>query len=151
MKNKETYRRPGYFKIMLVCMKPDGCWVLKGPREEQRLAEVLRDDYHVSRYEKMLQLVVREMVEETAQEKVLQLFSTRHLQEEFNRGGTDVSCFYQRKIDGEMRKVRAAAFPRKFDNRGQLKEFMIYVSEVEEKTRIEGCVWENEDAKAGEN
>lgn len=132
MKYQKTYRQPEYFKIMLVCMEPDSCRVLKGPAEEQRLAEILRDDFNISRYEKMLQLVVREMVEESAQENILRIFSVRNILEEFGNGKTKISCSYRRKIDGNMRKVRTAAFPRKFDDRGQLEEFMIYVS-VEEK------------------
>lgn len=127
MKYQQTYGHSEYFKIMLVCMEPDSCRVLKGPGEEKRLAEILMDDYHVSRYEKMHQLVVREMVEESAQENVFRLFSTKHLQEEFGRGNTEVSCSYLRKIGGRMQRVRAAAFPRKFDEQGQLEEFMVYV------------------------
>lgn len=132
MKYRETYRQPEYFKIMLVCMEPDGCRVLKGPAEERRLAEILRDDFNVSRYEKMLQLVVREMVEESVRENILRIFSTSNLMEEFQSGKTEVSSFYQRKVDGKMKNVRTAVFPRKFDSRGQLEEFMVYVS-VEEK------------------
>lgn len=135
MKYQETYGQPEYFKIMLVCMEPDVCRVLKGPREEKRLAEILRDDYHVSRYEKMLQLVVREMVEENDRENILRLLSTEHLQEEFARGKTEVSCSYQRKIDGEMKTVRTAVFPRKFDDSRQLEEFMVYVSVIKNENK----------------
>lgn len=135
MKYQVTYRQPGYFKIMLVCVEPDSCRVLKGPAEERRLAEILRDDYHVSRYEKMLQLVVREMVEEDDRENVLRIFSTRNLQREFGRGKAEVSYSYRRKIGTEMRKVRTAAFPREFDGRGQLREFMIYVSVAENENK----------------
>lgn len=121
---------PGYFKIMRVSLEPDSCRVLKGPQEEKKLAEILRDDFHSSRYEKMLQLVVREMVEESEQENISRLLSLEHLQEEFGSGGTEVTCSYQRKIDGRMQPVVAEVFPRKFGKQGELVEFMLYVSPV---------------------
>ncbi len=115
------------FKIMLVSLKPDACKVLKGPREEIRLAEILRDDYHTSRYEKMVQLVVREMVEESEQERVSQLFSIEHLQKILGSGEAKMACSYQRKVEGIMQPVSAEIFPRRFGERGELEEFIVYV------------------------
>lgn len=86
MEYQKKQGMPECFKIMLVSLKPDGCKVLKGPKEEIRLAEILRDDYHTSRYEKMVQLVVREMVEESEQESVSQLLSLEHLQKILGSG-----------------------------------------------------------------
>ena len=128
MEYQDKYGVPEYYKIMLVSLKPDGCRILKGPREEKKLAEILRDDFHIGRYEKMIQLVVREMVEENDRERISHMLSTENLREQFSSGETKVAFSYLRKIDGEMRPVSAAAFPRRFDEQGELQEFMIYVS-----------------------
>ena len=117
-----------YYKIMLVSLNPDACRVLKGPEPEKKLAEILRDDYHSSRYEKMTQLVIREMVAESEQESISDLLSLEHLQEELGSGVTKVTCSYMRKIDGVMQQVSTAVFPRRFGQQGELVEFMIYVS-----------------------
>ncbi len=124
---------PECFKIMLVSLKPDGCKVLKGPREEIRLAEILRDDYHTSRYEKMIQLVVREMVEESEQESVSQMFSLEHLQKILGSGEEKMACSYQRKVEGVMQPVSAEIFPRRFGEQGELEEFIIYVYQCNDK------------------
>lgn len=131
MKFQENSEVPGYFKIMRVSLEPDSCRVLKGPQEEKKLAEFLRDDFHSSRYEKMLQLVVREMVEESDRESISKLLSLEHLREEFSSGGTEVTCSYQRKINGQMQPVVAEVFPKKFGKQGELVEFMLYVSPIE--------------------
>jgi len=128
MEYQDKYGVPEYYKIILVSLKPDGCRILKGPREEKKLAEILRDDYHIGRYEKMIQLVVREMVEENDRERILRFLSTENLRERFCSGETKVVCSYLRKIDGEMQPVSAAIFPRRFGEQGELQEFMIYVS-----------------------
>ena len=95
---------PECFKIMLVSLKPDGCKVLKGPREEIRLAEILRDDYHTSRYEKIL-----------------------------GSGEEKMACSYQRKVEGVMQPVSAEIFPRRFGEQGELEEFIIYVYQCNDK------------------
>lgn len=151
MKFQEEQGRPECYKIMLVSLKPDGCRVLKGPMEEIRLAEILRDDYHSSRYEKMLQLVVREMVEESEQKVVLQQLSLEHLREALGNRTEKLECSYQRKIDGIMQPVTAEIFARRFGEQGELEEFMVYVYQRDEKLGIEGCVWRSKGAGAGEN
>lgn len=128
MEYQGNYRMPEYFKIMLVSLKPDGCRILKGPREEKKLAEILRDDFHIGRYEKMIQLVVREMVEENDRERILRLLSPDNLRERFRSGETKVTCSYLRIVDGKMQRVSAAVFPRRFGEQGEVEEFMIYVS-----------------------
>ncbi len=127
MEYQKKQGMPECFKIMLVSLKPDGCKVLKGPKEEIRLAEILRDDYHTSRYEKMVQLVVREMVEESEQESVSQLLSLEHLQKILGSGKEKMVCSYRRKVEGVMQPVSAEIFPRRFGKRGELEEFMVYV------------------------
>lgn len=147
MEYQGKYGMPGYYKIMAVSLKPDGCRILKGPREEKKLAEILRDDYNIGRYEKMIQLVIREMVEEGDQERILHLLSTEHLCDRLCNGEARVACSYLRKVDGEMLPVLAEVYPRKFGEQGELLEFMVYVrTRPEIKSRIEGCEWENEDA-----
>ena len=127
MEYQKKQGMPECFKIMLVSLKPDGCKVLKGPKEEIRLAEILRDDYHTSRYEKMVQLVVREMVEESEQERVSQLLSLEHLQKILGSGKEKMVCSYRRKVEWVMQPVSAEIFPRRFGKRGELEEFMVYV------------------------
>ena len=65
MKLEDTVLEKDYYKIALVGLKPDKCDIIKGPEEEKRLADILLDDYHISRYEKMVQLVVKEEIEES--------------------------------------------------------------------------------------
>lgn len=127
MEYQEKQGLPECFKIMLVSLKPDGCRVLKGPREEIRLAEILRDDYHSSRYEKMIQLVVREMVEESEQEVISHLFSLEYLQKILGSGEEKMVCSYHRKVEGIMQPVSAEIYPRRFGKKGELEEFMVYV------------------------
>lgn len=128
MEYQGNYRVPEYFKIMLVSLKPDGCRILKGPREEKKLAEILRDDFHIGRYEKMIQLVVREMVEENDRERILRLLSLENLRARFRSGETKVVCSYLRIVDRKMQRVSASVFPRRFGEQGEVEEFMIYVS-----------------------
>lgn len=130
MEYKGEYRIPEYYKVILVSLQPDRCKVLKGPVEEVRLAEALRDDFHSGRYEKMLQLVVREMVEESERERVFRELSLEHIQEELNGGTASLSCSYRRKAGAEMRQVSARVFPRRFGERGRVEEFMVYVSVI---------------------
>lgn len=127
MEYLETHEAPEYHKIMLVSLRPDGCRILRGPQDEKILTGFLEDDFNIGRYEKMLQLVVREKVEESAREQVSLLLSPKHLQEQFDEGKTNVTCSYLREVDGRMRQVIAAAFPRKFGKQGELEEFMIYI------------------------
>lgn len=128
MEYQTEHRMPEYYKIMLVSLEPDGCRVLKGPREEKKLAEILRDDYHIGRYEKMIQLIVPEMVEENDRERVFQLLSLQNLQERFNNGEKKVAGSYRRKVAGDMQPVSVTVFPRRFGEQGKLEEFMLYVT-----------------------
>lgn len=127
MEYVENYENPEYHKIMRVSLALDGCRILKGPQDEIRLMEFLEDDLHIGRYRKMLQLVIREKVEESAQERVSQFFSPEYLQAQFGNGKPKATCSYFRKVDGQLRPVTAAVFPRSFGEQGELKEFMIYV------------------------
>lgn len=133
MEYQEKQETPECFKVMLVSLKPDGCKVLKGSKEEIRLAEILRDDYHISRYEKMVQLVVREMVEESEQESVSYLLSLEHLRKVLGNGTEKMVCSYRRKVDGVMKPVTAEIFARRFGEQGELEEFMVYVYQRNEK------------------
>ena len=63
MRIEDNFKDTDCYKITCVSLKPDSCKIIKGPEEERRLVEALLDDYHISRYEKMIQLVVREMIE----------------------------------------------------------------------------------------
>ena len=56
--------RPGksYFKVVLVRVSAGEYVILKGPEEEKRLARVLQNDYNITKYEKMIQLLAMEMV-----------------------------------------------------------------------------------------
>lgn len=127
MKNLEKFKRPEYHKVMLVSLEPDGCRILKGPQDETRLLEFLEDDFHIGRYEKMLQLVVREKVEQSAQERVSQILSPQHLSTQFGKGETKVSCSYLRMVNGKMQPVTAVVYPRRFGEQGGLEEFMMYI------------------------
>lgn len=127
MEYLQKYGESKYHKIMLVSLSPDGCRILKGPQDEKRLMEFLEDDFHIGRYEKMLQLVVREKVEEDAREQVSRLLSPEYLKMQFCSGKTKVSCSYLRDIDGRLCPVTALVFPRRFGEQGELEEFMIYI------------------------
>lgn len=127
MEYLETYEKPEYHKIMRVSLALDGCSILKGPQDEKQLMEFLEDDVQIGRYRKMLQLVVREKIEESAQERVLQFFSPESLKTQFKNGETKVTCSYFRKVNGQLRRVTAAVYPRSFGKQGELKEFMIYI------------------------
>lgn len=128
MQHQGKFEMPEYYKIMLVSLNPDRCRVLKGPREEKKLAEILKDDFHIGRYEKMLQLIVREMLEESDREIVSQVLSPHHLQEELSSGASKVTCSYLRKVGGELQQVSTSVFPRGIGEQGEVEEFMIYVS-----------------------
>ena len=127
MENLEKYGVLEYYKIMIISLVPDGCRLLKGPHDEKKLVEFLEDDYHIGRYEKMLQLVVREKIEESAQERVSHFLSLQYLKKQFESKETRVACSYQREIAGKMREVSATAYPRKFGEQGELEEFMVYI------------------------
>lgn len=129
---EQSFRKKEYYKITSVGLLPDKCNILKGSEEEKRLAAILRDDYHISRYEKMLQLVVKEEVAKKDQESCFEVFSLQYLREAFRQGKDQVTCSYQRNVDGEWRKVSAAIYPRKLNQHGELEEFMIYVSRDEQ-------------------
>lgn len=79
MKTEDNFCGKEYYKITLVGLNPDRCVILKGPKEEKMLVEVLRDDYQISRYEKMLQLVIKEKVEQSCQEACFQALSLGNL------------------------------------------------------------------------
>lgn len=127
MKLEDDFCGKEYIKITLVSLSPDKCSILKGPEEEKRLAEILRDDYCISRYEKMLQLVIKEKVAEDYQDFCFQMFSLEALQEAFENGTDKVTGSYLRNVQGKMQKVSAAIYPRKLGNKGKLEEFMLYV------------------------
>ena len=127
---KDDLRGKEYYKITLVSLAPDKCNILKGP-EEKRLAEILQDDYSISRYEKMLQLVIKEKVAADDQEFCFQLFSLDFLQKAFKKGQDRVTGSYTRNVQGEMQKVSAAIYPRKLGKQNELIEFMLYISKQE--------------------
>lgn len=131
MRLEDELRGKDYFKITLVSLTPDKCKILKGPEEEKRLVEILRDDYSISRYEKMLQLVIKEKVADADQEFCFQLFSLDSLQKAFEKGQDKVSGSYLRNIKGEMQKVFVSIYPRKFGKQRKLEEFMLYISKQE--------------------
>lgn len=128
MKLEKDFREKEYYKITLVGLKPDQCSILKGPEEEKRLAAILLDDYHSTRYEKMLQLVVKEQVAKEDQDTCFKVFSLENLQEAFQQGKEQVTYSYKRNINGTWQGVSAEIYPRKFGAQGELEEFMIYIS-----------------------
>lgn len=127
MKIEENFKDTDCYKITCVSLKPDSCRIIKGPEEERRLAEALLDDYHISRYEKMIQLIVREMIEENYQKEFFRIFSLEHLQEEFQKGRKKVAYSYLRKVDGQVRSVTTVVYPRKQGEHGEVEEFIMYV------------------------
>lgn len=127
MKIEENFKEADCYKITCVSLKPDSCKIVKGPEEERRLVEALLDDYHISRYEKMIQLVVREMVEESYRKEFFCIFSLEHLQEEFQNGKKRVVYSYLRKVDGQVRRVTTMLCPSRQGEHGELEEFMMYV------------------------
>ena len=49
MRIEDKFWGKEYYKIMMVSLVPDKCNLLKGSEEEKRLAEILKDDYSISR------------------------------------------------------------------------------------------------------
>lgn len=131
MRLKDDLQGKEYYKITLVSLAPDKCNILKGPEEEKRLAEILRDDYSISRYEKMLQLVIKEKVAANDQEFCFRLLSLESLQRAFRKGQDKVTGSYIRNVQGEMREVSVSIYPRRFGKQGELEEFMLYISKQE--------------------
>lgn len=129
MEYGKKYWTMEYYKIILVGLEPDSYRILKGPKEEMQLVKILLDDYYVSRYEKMIQLVVREMIEERYRDEFCHIFSLEHLCREFEKGEEKITYSYLREIDGNVHQVRASAYPRKMREDGKLEEFMIYISQ----------------------
>lgn len=127
MNIEENFKDTDCYKITCVSLKPDSCKIIKGPEEERRLVEALLDDYHISRYEKMIQLVVREMIEESYQKEFFRIFSLEHLQKEFQNGRKKVVYSYLRKVEGHVRRVTTMLCPSRQGERGELEEFMMYV------------------------
>ncbi|NBH13511.1 hypothetical protein D3Z36_04805 [Lachnospiraceae bacterium] len=128
MKLEDKYWGKEYYKIMLVSLAPDKCNILKGADEEKRLAEILQDDYSISRYEKMIRLVVKEKVAQEDQDFCFHLFSLDFLKEAFENGQDKVTGSYLRSIQGKMQKVFVSIYPRKMTRQRKLEEFMIYVT-----------------------
>ncbi len=127
MRIEDNFKDTDCYKITCVSLKPDSCKIIKGPEEERRLVEALLDDYHISRYEKMIQLVVREMIEESYQKEFFHIFSLQHLQEEFQNGKKKVAYSYRRKIEGQVMSVTTELYPSRQGEHGELEEFMMYV------------------------
>ncbi len=128
MRIEDKFWGKEYYKIMMVSLVPDKCNLLKGSEEEKRLAEILKDDYSISRYEKMLQLVIKEKVAHEDQDFCFRLFSLDFLKEAFEHGKDKVTGSYLRDIQGTMQKVFVSIYPRKLTRQMGLEEFMIYVS-----------------------
>lgn len=128
MKTEDNFCGKEYYKITLVGLNPDRCVILKGPKEEKMLVEVLRDDYQISRYEKMLQLVIKEKVEQSCQEACFQALSLGNLKEAVRKGEDKVVCSYLRDVQGKIQRVSATVYPRKTGKQRELEEFIIYVT-----------------------
>ena len=73
--------RPGksYFKVVLVRLSAGEYVILKGPEEEKRLARVLQNDYNITKYEKMIQLLAMEMVQKEYREGFCSIFSIENI------------------------------------------------------------------------
>lgn len=124
----EYSRRAGksYFKVVLVKVKADEYIVLKGPEEERRLARVLQDDYNITRYEKMIQLLAVEMVQEEYRKGFCSIFSMENILREFQGGGGVVKYAYKRKVCDSWEMVQTELYPRAWQG-DELEEFVAYV------------------------
>lgn len=101
--------------------------MLKGPEEEQILTRVLQDDYHSTKYEKMLQLLAWELVEREYREDFCSIFSLENICKEFQSGKAFIKYSYLRSIKEEKQMVHTRMYPRTIQGE-ELKEFMIYVT-----------------------
>lgn len=128
-----------YFKVVLVRLISDEYVILKGPKEEKFLAGMLRDDYNSTRYEKMIQLLAEEVVQEEYREQFYAIFSVENMRRVFGNWEGPVVFSYPRKIGGKLKWVTTRVYPR-LRQGGKLEEFMVYVLCHEEGCR---CVTGN--------
>ncbi len=101
-----------YYKIVLVNIQMDEYKILKGPEEEQILTRVLQDDYHSTKYEKMLQLLAWELVEKEYREDFCSIFSLKNICKEFQNGKAFIKYSYLRNIKEEKQMVHTRVYPR---------------------------------------
>lgn len=116
-----------YFKVVVVKIPSDEYGIIKGPKEEKCLADILQDDHNSTRYEKMIQLLAAEMVEEEYQKEFCLIFSMENIKREFQKGKTVIEYSYMRNIEGERKMVNTRVYPRARKGE-ELEEFMVYVT-----------------------
>lgn len=127
MEYNDKNRKKEYFKIVLVRIRTDEYNILKGPEEERRLVRVLEDDYNSTRYEKIIQLLAREMVQKEYENIFCSMFSIENIRKELQDENSRMECSYIRTINGEQCRVDTGIYPRIGQGEG-LEEFMIYVA-----------------------
>lgn len=96
-----------YLKVIWVDLKNNDCDLQKGPGDEVKLMQMLRNDYNSSRYDKWVRLITYEKIEKEYIEFCMQAFSSRNIKKEFRKGKKQIECSYVCLIEGEYRKVCA--------------------------------------------
>lgn len=130
MEYNEKQNQNNYFKVVLVRISTDEYIILKGPQEEKLLAGILRDDYNTTRYDKMIQLLADEVVQQEYREAFLTIFSMGNMLKEFGEGKAMVEYSYIRDVGNERKMVNTRVYPRLKQN-NRLEEFMVYVCHEE--------------------
>ncbi len=130
MEYNEKQNQNNYFKVVLVRISTDEYIILKGPQEEKLLAGILRDDYNTTRYDKMIQLLADEVVQQEYRETFLTIFSMGNMLKEFGEGKAMVEYSYIRDVGNERKMVNTRVYPRLKQN-NRLEEFMVYVCHEE--------------------
>ncbi len=123
-----------YYKVALVKVQADDYVILKGPKEEKRLAKVLQNDYNSTKYEKMLRLLAEEVVDKEYREKFYAVFSMENILKEFGEGRPVLEFSYRRSVGRQKRMVTTRVYPRMMQG-GLMEEFMVYVACHEEECR----------------
>ena len=138
--------RPGksYFKVVLVRVSAGEYVILKGPEEEKRLARVLQNDYNITKYEKMIQLLAMEMVQKEYREGFCSIFSIENISKGLKGGGV-VQYTYKRKVCDTWETVHTKIYPRAWQG-DELEEFVVYVICHKEECR---CGKENVNGRRG--
>lgn len=104
----DCYER--YYKVIWVDLDDNDCDLLKGPEDELKLLEMLRDDYNSSRYDKWVRLISREKVKEEDVQFFVSAFCSANIRRQFREGKEMLEYFYVRKVGAEDARVRARVY-----------------------------------------
>lgn len=99
-----------YYKVIWVDLDDNDCDLLKGPEDELKLLEMLRDDYNSSRYDKWVKLIAKEKVKKEDAEFFVAAFCSENIRRQFQSGKKMLEYFYVRKVGTEEARVRARIY-----------------------------------------